>query len=128
MVEPEFFRALVGRTGCGILCDLTNLYVSSANLGMDARAYLAALPAGAVKQMHLAGHRENHYHSYTLLIDDHASRVSAPVWDLYRHTLGLFDSVPALVEWDAALPTLATLMNEAMRADEVCQRDEAECS
>jgi uncharacterized protein (UPF0276 family) len=115
--EPEFLAALVARTGCGLLCDVNNVFVSAHNFGLDAKAYLDALPAAAVREVHLAGHAANDVDGRTILIDDHGAPVAAPVWTLYRYALGRFGPVPTLVEWDTTLPSLDVLLREAWAAD-----------
>ena len=117
MSEPEFLAELVRRTGCGLLLDVNNVHVSAYNLGFDASAYVAALPAEAVGEIHIAGHARNETPSGAVLIDDHGSRVAAPVWDLYAQALRRIGTRPTLVEWDSALPSLDTLLGEAMWAD-----------
>jgi uncharacterized protein (UPF0276 family) len=119
IAEPEFLRELVRRTGCGLLCDVNNAYVSGHNLGFDPAAYLDALPAGAVGEIHLAGHAVNEADGRTVLIDDHGSAPIEDVWSLYRRALARFGPVPTLVEWDTNLPPLAVLVAEAARADDV---------
>ncbi len=121
MPEAEFLAALVRRTGCGILCDVNNIYVSAHNLGLDAREYLRTMPAAAVGEIHLAGHVRNEIDGKAMLIDDHGSRVIDPVWDLYRDALDRFGQVPALIEWDTALPALDVLLDEAARADVIME-------
>jgi hypothetical protein len=111
--EPEFLAALAARTGCGILCDVNNIHVTCANLGGDARAYLDALPAAAIGEIHLAGHASVMRGGKKLLIDDHGAPVAPAVWQLYRHALGRCGVLPSLVEWDKALPPLAALLHEA---------------
>jgi uncharacterized protein len=115
--EPDFLAALVARTGCGLLCDVNNIHVTAANLGLDARAYLAALPAGAIEEIHVAGHSVNEAAGRPILIDDHGSPVGAPVWGLYEEALRRFGPRPTLVEWDTEIPPLETLVAEARRAD-----------
>ena len=115
--EPEFLDALVRRTGCGILCDVNNAYVSAANHGFDAVAYLAALPTAAIGEIHLAGHAVRRLgDGSTLRIDDHGSRVVPAVWALYAEALARFGAVPTLVEWDTDVPPLDVLLDEAARA------------
>ena len=115
--EAEFLAALVRRTGCGLLCDVNNVYVTTQNLGVDPVAYLAALPPDAVDEIHLAGHSVNDADGQLLLIDDHGSPVSPAVWALYEHALRRFGAVPTLVEWDTEIPTLEVLLQEARRAE-----------
>lgn len=117
--EPEFLTALARRTGCGLLCDVNNIYVSCTNFGLDADAYLDAVPADAVEEIHLAGHFHGEHQGRPLLIDDHGSRVIEPVWALYRRALRRFGSVPTLIEWDRNIPALDVLMSEAACADAV---------
>jgi uncharacterized protein (UPF0276 family) len=117
--EPEFLGELAARTGCGLLFDVNNVYVSSRNLGFDAIAYMDALPAGAVQEFHLAGHARNDADGREVLIDDHGSRVAAPVWMLYARAVARFGRRPTLIEWDANLPGLAVLRGEAAEADAI---------
>jgi uncharacterized protein len=117
--EAEFLGELVRRTGCGLLCDVNNVYVSAWNVGLDAQAYLDALPAGAVSEIHLAGHAVNDADGLTILIDDHGSPVPPAVWRLYRNALERFGPVPTLIEWDTDLPELDVLLGEAHKADEI---------
>jgi uncharacterized protein (UPF0276 family) len=113
IAEPDFLAALVRRSGCGLLCDVNNIFVTSSNLGLDAAAYLDALPVAAVGEIHLAGHATVTRGDRVLLIDDHGSSVAPPVWALYGRALGRFGLVPSLIEWDRNLPPLATLLDEA---------------
>lgn len=115
--EAEFLAEMARRTGCGLLCDVNNIYVSAWNLGLDPATYLAALPPGVVGEIHLAGHSANDADGQTLLIDDHGSAVAPAVWDLYEQALRRFGAVPTLVEWDTAIPPLEILVGEARRAD-----------
>jgi hypothetical protein len=115
--EPEFLGEVTRRTGCGLLLDVNNVYVSCCNLEMDPPGYLAALPATAVGEIHLAGHTANDADGRPVLIDDHGSRVAEAVWHLYAAALARFGPVPTLIEWDTDLPPLAVLREEAQRAD-----------
>lgn len=115
--EAEFLAELAGRTGCGLLCDVNNVYVTACNFGLDADQYLAALPVGAIGEIHLAGHSVNDADGRPILIDDHGARVAAGVWELYARALERFGPVPTLVEWDTNLPPLAALLEEAAAAD-----------
>jgi uncharacterized protein (UPF0276 family) len=128
IAESEFLAELVRRTGCGILCDVNNLYVNADNFGFDPWAYLAALPARAVGEIHLAGHHRADVDGRTILIDDHGSAVSKPVWDLYAHALDRFGPKPTLIEWDSRLPALAVLLGEARYADRISAMTVAERS
>jgi len=119
LTEPEFLAELVRRTGCGFLCDVNNAYVTCSNFGEDPAAYLEAIPAAAVGEIHLAGHACNEADGVTVLIDDHGSRVAAPVWRLYERALARCGPVPTLVEWDTNVPELAVLLDEAAEADRI---------
>ena len=124
--EAELLAELVRRTGCGLLCDVNNVFVSGHNMGFDPAAYLDALPAAAIGEIHLAGHSRNDADGRPILIDDHGSPVPDAVWTLYARALRRFGPVPSLVEWDTDLPALSTLLAEARRADEVLQAVSAE--
>ena len=115
--EPEFLVALARRTGCGLLLDVNNVYVSAHNLGLDARPYLEAIPAELVGEIHLAGHATNDADGHSILIDDHGSRVAAPVWRLYAQALARLGPRPTLIEWDTDVPALTVLIEEAETAD-----------
>ena len=120
ILEWEFLAAVATRTGCGILCDVNNIFVSARNHGWDASAYLAALPAAAVGEIHLAGHRlQTLRDGTTLRIDDHGSPVSTAVWQLYAEAVERFGTVPTLIEWDNDIPPLAELLGEAEKAQHV---------
>jgi len=114
--EAEFLAEIVRRSGCGLLLDVNNIYVTARNHGLDASAYLAALLGEAVGEIHLAGHARRDVGGETLLIDDHGSAVADPVWTLYEETLTLIGPRPTLIEWDSNLPPLAVLLGEAEKA------------
>ena len=115
--EWTFLAAVAKRTGCRILCDVNNVYVSAWNHGWDALAYLDALPAKAVAEIHLAGHAERRLDEGRILrIDDHGSRVAPEVWTLYAAALDRFGPIPTVIEWDTAIPALGVLQDEAAHA------------
>src|SRR3989475_1721845 len=117
IAEWDFLAAVAQRTGCGLLCDVNNIYVSACNHGWDAAGYLAALPAQAIGEFHLAGHTLRQLDDgRSLRIDDHGSRVAPEVWALYRQALARFGAVPTLVEWDTNVPALDVLLAEAAQA------------
>ena len=117
IAEPDFLAALAARTGCGLLVDVNNIFVSASNHGWDAHAYLRALPRASVGEIHLAGHSRIEAGGASVLLDAHGSHVCAEVWALYDAALALFGPVPTLIEWDNDIPPLATLIEEAARAD-----------
>lgn len=115
--EWEFLAAVARRTGCGILCDVNNIYVSACNHGWRASTYLAALPPAAVGEIHLAGHSVRQIDvTRKIRIDDHGSRVAPEVWALYAEALARFGPVPTLIEWDTDVPPMAELLEEAAKA------------
>jgi uncharacterized protein (UPF0276 family) len=125
--EWEFLAKVAERTGCGILCDVNNIYVSACNHGWDASAYIAALPPAAVGEIHLAGHAVKKLDGgHALRIDDHGSRVAPEVWALYAEALARFGPVPTLIEWDTDVPPLEVLLEEAARAAAVLEKTERE--
>lgn len=115
--EPEFLAALVKRAGCGLICDVNNIVVSATNHGWDPEAYLRALPANAVGEYHLAGHSNAAGQAAPLLLDTHDRRVAPAVWSLFATALELIGTYPTLIEWDAAIPPLPVLLEEAATAE-----------
>lgn len=114
--EAEFLAELVRRTGCGLLLDLNNLYVSAQNLGGEPLAGLESLPAEAIGEIHLAGHARVAVGAETLLVDDHGDRVAPAVWGLYDAVLARLGPRPTLIEWDTRVPALEVLLAEAAEA------------
>lgn len=115
--EWEFLSQLAQRTGCGLLCDVNNIYVSARNHGWNADTYLAALPIHAVREIHVAGHSERTLSGgRSILIDDHGSEVCDAVWALYRKAIARFGALPTLIEWDNNIPAFAVLEAQAARA------------
>jgi uncharacterized protein (UPF0276 family) len=117
--ESEFLGEVARRADCGILLDLNNVVVSGANMGFDVAAYVDAIPADRVQQIHLAGHTDRG--SY--LFDTHVGPVPGPVWGLYRRAVRRFGAVPTLVEWDDNVPALEVVAAEAERARHI-EREE----
>ncbi|MBH1970139.1 DUF692 domain-containing protein [Moraxellaceae bacterium AER2_44_116] len=115
--EQEFLVAVAERTGCGILLDINNIYVSANNHNFDPSAYLAAIPVNIVQEIHLAGFENNG----GCLIDTHSQPVCDEVWKLYQQALQRFDQVPTLIEWDADIPSLNVLLGEATRAQHLME-------
>jgi len=125
--EWEFLAAVAQRTGCGILCDVNNIFVSASNHGWSASHYLKALPAEAIAEIHLAGHSVRELDGgRSIRIDDHGSKVRPEVWALYGEAVDRFGRVPTLIEWDTDIPALEVLQAEARLADGIRdrQRDE----
>lgn len=121
--EWEFLAAVARRTGCGILCDVNNIFVSASNHGWSASGYLDALPVDAIGEIHLAGHSIRELEGgRTIRIDDHGSKVPQPVWSLYAEAIERFGPVPTLIEWDTDIPALEVLLAEARSADDILDR------
>ncbi|MEQ1525346.1 MAG: DUF692 domain-containing protein [Gallionella sp.] len=120
--EWDFVAALAKRTGCGLLLDVNNIYVSAINHGFDARLYLAAMPAESVMEIHLAGHESQN----GSLIDTHSRPVCAEVWQLYRDAIQLFGAKPTLIEWDSDIPPLEALLTEALKARDILEHEHAQ--
>ncbi|MCD6040500.1 MAG: hypothetical protein K0R40_103 [Burkholderiales bacterium] len=123
--EAEFLREVARATGCGILLDINNIYVSAFNNGLDARRYLDLIPSRCLAEIHLAGHTRAGSGRNEILIDTHSAPVSDPVWSLYARALERFGPVPTLIEWDAELPALDTLLAEAGRAQSLMEAPHA---
>ncbi len=111
--EWAFVAEVAHATGCGILLDVNNIYVSAINHGFDPLRYIDAIPPSAVAEIHLAGFDE----CDGLLIDTHGRRVASEVWSLYQETLARLGPRPTLIEWDTDLPALSVLLDEARLAD-----------
>jgi len=119
--EWEFVTEISKRTGCGLLLDVNNIYVSACNHGFDAIRYLQAMQRSAVREIHLAGHTAKQIGDQTLRIDDHGSAVCDDVWALYGEAIRLLGPVPTLIEWDSRIPPLAEIVAEAVKADVIAQ-------
>jgi uncharacterized protein len=117
MDEAEFLHAVAARTGCGLLLDVNNIYVSSVNHGFDAAAYIDRFPVEFVGEIHLAGFAEDQdANGERLLIDAHGAPVADAVWSLYRRALARSGPVPTLIEWDNEIPDFASVVAEVSLA------------
>lgn len=119
--EPEFLSEAARRTGCGLLVDVNNVYVSARNLGEDPLKWLASIPAQRVGEIHLAGYATEVIDDTELFIDDHGSPVCADVWELYQRAVSCFGPVATLIEWDTDVPPLQTLLQEAAVANAILE-------
>jgi len=117
MDEPDFLVEVARRTGCGLLLDVNNLYISANNCGMNAESYIESLPGDLVGEIHIAGNTPDERFGDAMLIDSHATAVSEPVWALLAFALRHLGPKPVLVERDADLPPFAELMREKYRSD-----------
>lgn len=129
MPEPYFLNLLAQRTGCQLLVDVNNIYVNALNDALNdplngltsqplqqCIAWLDAIHPAHVAEIHLAGHID----CGDIVIDDHGSRIKAPVWTLYEHAIRRFGAVPTLIEWDTDIPALDVLLEEAAQARQMC--------
>lgn len=116
MSEPAFLCELAARTGCGILLDINNVYVSACNHGFDAPAYVDEIDARLIGEIHLAGHSVEAVGDVELRIDDHGSQVCSEVWRLYERLIMRVGRKPTLIEWDTNVPEWAVLKAEADKA------------
>ena len=118
MSETDFLRELAARTGCGLLLDVNNVFVSATNLKTSPQAYIDDFPLDAVGEIHLGGHDEDEDETGApLLIDSHGKAVVDPVWALLDYTLAKSGPKPLLVEWDTDVPEWPVLAAEVARAD-----------
>ena len=124
MSEWQFLAALVRRTGCRLLLDVNNVYVSSRNHGFDAREFLDGVPIEDVQQLHIAGHLDLGTH----VIDTHDHPVRDEVWELYAHAVRRFGNVSTLLERDDNIPPLAELVAELDQARAVAARSQREAA
>lgn len=122
--EVDFLAEVARRTGCGLLLDVNNVFVSAVNLGQQATDYLRAFPVHLVREVHLAGHApDTDEAGEPLLIDAHDRPVADPVWALYAQLLGRTGPLPTLIEWDNDVPTWPVLLAEAQRAAALLQAE-----
>lgn len=119
--EVDFLREITRRTGCGLLLDVNNVFVSATNHRTDPRAYLADFPLSAVGEIHLAGHEAETLSDGPLLIDSHSRPVADPVWALFSDLITRTGPLPTLIEWDNDVPAFDVLLAEAARAETLLQ-------
>ena len=120
--EADWIALVAERAGCGILLDVSNVYVSCTNHGLDPQAYFDAIPAKAVQELHLGGFSKVTLpNGREVLLDTHNAPIAAPVWDWFRYVVQTLGRKPTIIEWDDDLPSLDTLYFEACRA-EIIQR------
>jgi uncharacterized protein (UPF0276 family) len=119
MSEWDFVRGVVEEADCDLLLDVNNLYVNAINHGFDPMEYIEAMPAARVREIHLAGYDTDA--AVGCLVDTHGKPVHEPVWALYAETVRRLGPRPTLIEWDADLPPLDTLLAEAAHADAILE-------
>ncbi|MCP4070146.1 MAG: DUF692 domain-containing protein [Hyphomicrobiales bacterium] len=122
--EVDFMAEFAARTGCGLLLDVNNVFVSATNHGYLSSDYIKAFPLHLVQEIHLAGHAPDVDDcDRPLLIDAHDREVCEEVWELYKLTLSITGPLPSLIEWDADIPDWPVLAAEAVRANEILGRN-----
>ena len=122
--ETEFLSEIVHRTGCQLLCDVSNVMVSAHNMGFDAYQYIDDFPAAAIQEIHLGGYTPEEDEATPgndLWIDTHAAAIAEPSWDLYAYALRRFGPKPTLIEWDNEIPPIGTLLGQADYARKIAQ-------
>ena len=120
IAEVEFLAEVANRTGCGLLLDVNNVFVSATNQGMQALSYLETFPLDRVREIHLGGHDEETGDAGApLLIDAHGSAVADAVWALYALVIARTGPLPTLIEWDNDVPDWPTLRAEAAAAEQI---------
>ena len=123
MSETDFLREIVRQTGCGLLLDVNNVFVSATNHNYSPEQYLAEFPLDHVREIHLAGHAtEEDERGAPLLIDAHDREVCDAVWSIYEKLIALTAPVPTLIEWDNDVPAWPVLKAEAKKADAILAR------
>ncbi|WP_315800666.1 DUF692 domain-containing protein [Bradyrhizobium sp. SZCCHNS3002] len=129
MSETDFIRAIVRRTGCGLLLDLNNVFVSAINHGFSPQHYLADFPLVAVGEIHLAGHAvQADDEGEPLLIDSHDGPVAYDVWALFASVIARNGPMPTLIEWDSNIPDWPVLKAEAAAAQTILDDHASGCS
>ncbi|WP_262695000.1 MNIO family bufferin maturase [Kordiimonas aquimaris] len=124
--EPHFLNSLAKKTGCGVLLDVNNIYVSAKNNNIDAHAYLDEIAGEHVGEIHLAGHTVKEVGGSEVRIDDHGSHVVDDVWSLYQAAIIKFGPRPSLLEWDTNIPSFDVLMTEAKKAEAIMMNDSSD--
>ena len=119
--ETDFLTELARRTGCGLLLDVNNVYVSARNVGLDAAAYVDAIGAESVMEIHLAGHSRDARTTPPLLIDSHDAAIDEGVWALYRRVIERIGARPTLIERDDNIPAFEALLGERARAQSILE-------
>ena len=115
--ELDFIIEAARRSGCGLLIDVNNIYISAHNLGFDAEAFVDGIPADLVGEIHLAGHERDANDQDSILIDTHSRPVADPVWALFDRLIARIGPKPTLIEWDNDVPSWSVLQHEAALAD-----------
>ena len=124
MTEWDFINKTVQQSGCGLLLDVNNIYVTCQNHNLDAGEYIKNIPYESVEEIHLAGFSEKEIEDQSILIDTHSDKVCDEVWGLYEDVIKNSGLVPTLIEWDADIPELDVLLSEASKAQDILNKYE----
>lgn len=119
IAEHEFLTAVAEQSGCGILLDVNNVYVTSTNLGLNPYHFINGINPGMIQEIHLGGFTTQIINDKEVLIDSHNKLIVPAVWDLFRYTVEKIGRKPTMIEWDTDLPALDTLCLEAFRAEKI---------
>jgi uncharacterized protein (UPF0276 family) len=123
--EAEFITEIATQAGCGILLDVSNIYINSINFGFNPSHYLHHIPAHLVQEIHLGGFTTSLIAEHEILIDTHNKPIVPAVWELFRETILRLGNKPVIIEWDKDLPDLNTLCLEAYRAEKIMRDNHA---
>lgn len=123
MSEHEFLKSVAIKSGCGILLDINNIYVSASNLHFNPQEYIAAIPTQLVQEIHLAGFTTTTIDGSEILIDSHNRAIMPAVWELFHQAIQQLGPKPTIIEWDTDLPSLETLCLEAYRAENILREN-----
>ena len=122
ILEWDFLAGLYKATGCGLLLDVNNIFVSAHNHDFDAHTYLESLPVDSVKEIHLAGYSIENIEGKEVYIDTHGQRVYDGVWKLYEQAIERFGALPTIIEWDTDVPALSVLLDEKCKAEAIINK------
>lgn len=120
--EWEFVARTAEESGCGLLLDINNIYVSSVNHGFSAEEYIDSISSDYVSEIHLAGYSVSKIEGKDILVDTHGTKVYEQVWELYEHAIKKLGNVPTLIEWDTDIPELSVLLDEAKKAETIMNK------
>ncbi len=117
--EAEFFVEIAKKSGCGLLVDINNIYVSCHNHKLNIDDYLAVVPTELVQEIHLAGYSVHKFEGKDIYIDTHGTNVYPAVWELYKKAMAKFGNIPTLIEWDTDVPEISVLIEEKKKAEDI---------
>lgn len=119
LTEAECLVNIAKVSGCGLLLDISNIYINALNFNFSAEDYLAAIPADFIQEFHLGGFTQIELENESIILDTHDQPIVPAVWKLYQHAIELFGVKPTIIEWDKNLPPIENLYSEAYRAEQL---------